>query len=592
MKVEQLQEGIKFGSKEFRTVEKFSRDILIGIEYEFHVGEIDYDAVLQSDDYEEAMDRIVDRELEEKKDEFVDGYVDDLISEYEKKTELYDNFYKDYREVRDLTVWESRLELEPIIERINGLVAGENNLSDILTSKQIAEFIQYMKQMGEIKDTLQTSIDHLVGEIDQDEAKEFNSLLGGIGNTILEDWDTFDESIGVITDFLDEFPDRLPVYGEKEQLPILFPEIEETLIDFIQQDDWDNMFDALEHLSGIPFSEYEELYQADFEDGLRDRAEDLWEVEFKEDAEDDARGYAHDQIDLAEIAYDIGAVGTGGDFEERADNIQDKLEEYGLGNIVRDIGDEEGIFGGVEVITEKLPLLEAMEVMKSMFNLIQEVGSTSNKTGMHTNMSFRGISFRDFDPVKLVMLLDDEYLRSDVKFPIRDYVNKILWSNKFAPSHDLSRTILHITGHNIDYALKSFAHLVPTQVKYQSINFSHTGHIDPDQRRIEFRYFGDKDYEHNYTQMRKDIYHAAYAMMAAFSPNFAKEEYYKSVLKFLDRYCKSVYNMSLMDVLNKLRRLPGNIDPLDILNMNDTEAYRRYFDTESKTKDSRLALMR
>ena len=80
-----------------------------------------------------------------------------------------------------------------------------------------------------------------------------------------------------------------------------------------------------------------------------------------------------------------------------------------------------------------------------------------------------------------------------------------------------------------------------------------------DQRRIEFRYIGGKDYHRREGIIEWSVHRFAYAMMAAFSDKMLKKEFLREINKFLDFHTKKHFGEDLKikrfaDLKNIVRR--------------------------------------
>lgn len=199
---------------------------------------------------------------------------------------------------------------------------------------------------------------------------------------------------------------------------------------------------------------------------------------------------------------------------------------------------------GVEVITKPLPLNQAIQTMEDMFAHIRDVGSTSDATGLHTNISLKRDTFDEssFNPIKLVMLMDDREILD--RYPVRLYVDSVVakFTDNFGDEitklaelmvdkhQSLGNAIMNSIGKNID----KFE-------KFQGLNFKHMfdGQTKVYERRVEFRYIGGDDYEDRFNEIARDIYKQSYMLLAAFDPDFLEKEYLKNILRLLDDLVKT-----------------------------------------------------
>lgn len=220
--------------------------------------------------------------------------------------------------------------------------------------------------------------------------------------------------------------------------------------------------------------------------------------------------------------------------------------------------------GGVEVISNPLPLPDAIRFMEAMFDHINEYGETDETTGLHVNMSFRGLSFDDhqFDAFKLVVLLDETYMIKNVRYPVRKFVDEML------TPLDNKRNLLDLAWSYIEGGHKKlfldFKKLINLDVKSQGISFVNAlGPYNPDdfeeiteeRRRIEFRYIGGTDYHKRTREIIWDIYRYAYITMISFVPDFAKREYEQKIIQILNRRVnKFVEEKTFFDLVSVLQK--------------------------------------
>jgi hypothetical protein len=208
---------------------------------------------------------------------------------------------------------------------------------------------------------------------------------------------------------------------------------------------------------------------------------------------------------------------------------------------------------GVEVISHPEEINDAMETMETMFDHINKVGSTSTNTGMHVNMSIRGVEFsrNNFNTVKFLILLDLAHLITRdssgfIKFPPRSYV-----SDMFASIKDSDIIVSLANKRNFDDIIDALDGYIKKDTKYQSINFSHAfgSYISPHLRRVEMRFFGGADYEYRYEEIYWNIHRAAYMMLAGFDKDFGEREYKELIYRWLNRISETKYNVSFAELV-------------------------------------------
>lgn len=529
MKVEHLLEALRFGFREMQYIDSTqARNILIGIEYEFHLANYDENAISEDD-----VEELVVRRYQEREEEAREEAIERLISDIEDDVEVVANHIKELVSIIPNGLEESITRFEEI-QRDNsiGEDISEHHQFLLEFSKEMVELERRVARwllnypQREYEDVSRPYLDDDVSEL-YEEALEMADDLGDI------DTPTFTD----VND--DEFDDWLrdADYSSAKELA------------------------RNAHNNGsMSYARIAEVIVRDARDNARNIAEDNWQdfVEWDEDRE------WHEAHEWVYLNHNISSG------QDDVEYIKDLLEEEGgrfgidYDRHIEEVTEDSSVEGGAEVITKPLLLKEAMKVMEGMFGFIDDYGITSTKTGMHVNMSIRGKKFsrETFNPTKLLMLLDERFLREGgkvgdtkiFKYPIRDYVDKAL-------RLDLETT-WKMAGLVAQNRIEEFIELFESQIsvhnKYQSINFRHMFDMDIEVRRIEFRYFGGEGYEKRYQEMRKDIYHAAYAMLAAFDDKFAQKEYYLAIIRALNAYVRTVGNRrhDFMDLVDYARKDP------------------------------------
>lgn len=138
----------------------------------------------------------------------------------------------------------------------------------------------------------------------------------------------------------------------------------------------------------------------------------------------------------------------------------------------------------VELITNPMKYSEARIMLVKIFNIIQEIGYTTERTGLHINISFEPnyLSIEHINPLKLVLGISEEYIYS--LFPERE--NNIY-----------CKSIKNIIPYkDFDFSLAT-SNILQTSLflhsginKYFGVNFTTLN-----EGRLEFRYVGGEDYE-------------------------------------------------------------------------------------------------
>jgi len=143
----------------------------------------------------------------------------------------------------------------------------------------------------------------------------------------------------------------------------------------------------------------------------------------------------------------------------------------------------------VELITHPMPYQEARIMLVKIYRIIQEIGYTSERTGLHINISFdkTDLNIEHVNPIKLTLSLSEDLIYS--MFPERK--NNIYCKSikNIIPykDYDFSSSSASI--------LTSSLFLHAGVSKYYGINFTCLN-----QGRLEFRYIGGTGYENKKTE--------------------------------------------------------------------------------------------
>lgn len=530
MKIEQINEGLRFGAKERRAVEQESRDIIIGIEYEFHVDEEHASSDEDDFDNEEWREAVYDRavelmneDMEGKKEEFLEGYADSEMNEFnvESATASLNSIKSN---INNAGFDAARSAMLNDVDDIDSILLNmdDDGLNDD-EKEQVGEFLGFMRKFIDTLENIESEAESI--EVD-DQLDRFAHYLPGDGTHIENNWDGFKDSFESFTD-ADSTP--LDILDDKDELESL-QGYTENMVGSINI--LDDMFDAISGLSGDDGD-----WDSAIKEGFGESAEDLWdserehflgydpdnihESEFFEQAENEI-----DYSDYSDYSEGVGAVAF---VEEKLKNDSEYKQ---IGTQLENIIEEHA--GQVEVITKPLPLKKAMSVMSDMFDFIQEFGSTDSDSGMHVNISIRGLKFHknNFNYLKMVVLGDVEYMQSEIKYIPRGYVNKLFSELGSKDIFELAQVMAHGGWDMLQGDLTE--HLQLNTKKYQAINFR-SADDDYESNRIEMRFFGGDNYEHRFDEIKEDIERMAFTVMTGYSEEFGLKEYHKSVLRLLDK---------------------------------------------------------
>lgn len=203
---------------------------------------------------------------------------------------------------------------------------------------------------------------------------------------------------------------------------------------------------------------------------------------------------------------------------------------------------------GVEVITHPMKIKDAMKMLKAMTDHIADVGSTSNRTGLHCNVSIKGLTnteARKPNILKLVMLTDEKVV--NLLFGVRTHVEKMFDDSSLANSLVDGLLFLSKNTSATTVIEEVFLKHIQKQEKYQRINLEHLNHINKELRRIEYRFLGDKDYEKSYNTLYWFVAKIAYVTMMSYTKENDRE-YLKILAKRADELLMKWKRITIADI--------------------------------------------
>ena len=411
-------------------------------------------------------------------------------------------------------------DISTMIERADDVIGKIS--TDVIKENRQAFEVMFEDGIDAVPEELKDEIEEQL----QDNATEINDDGSTAINAAIDVYDTLDDNqlkryfhslIDVSYSDLDE------VYGiiDSYSSSIDFEEME----DFSDMDDFNDYIMVVNMIKGI----LEKLASKDSSSIYHDLRSEVIEQNY-ENARDEAISNLSDNND------------------NKIEIIEDRVfDEFSVEEI-EDIDSEAGTV--VEVITAPLDIEDTIDVMKRMFDFIEDNGSTSNVTGMHINVSYRDARFdkENVDPLKMMLLVNENYM-SD-QFSPRQYVDRMF---KYFSREEVIRNLAHAyANEGFDGLERETRSLIPTETKYQAINFANLGSMESS--RIEFRFPGGADYHKQESLLEWHVLRLCYMVLILFEEDFLYEEYKKDLIRFLDKVAQFSHGMDFSEIVKLTRQ--------------------------------------
>lgn len=523
--LEPINEALRFTNKSAREILERSNEFRIGIEYEFHP---------EGDDGD---------------DEFDD---EDII---EIEGELIDNFIENnYQEMREM------MESFSLIDRIVDNSLYKQLISNFLSDsfETYAEFFYNNRRSIDLYlDEQNTQIDAFgLSDDQEEEIKEFLAQTYFFFNLF---YFVF-KSVDSITDFIGSGG------VTEDALARLFS------YDFLSHSQSiDTEYSTIRNLVKTEFSFITPYHVEDLDDIIEDLTRDNLTSEIIENVirrvneefinevenfVDAIEGENADISDLSEIMADVAR--EDGEFADEAQTRADERREQS-NNIEQKVYNEIGHIEKVEnehddqkeIITQALPIKEAFSVMEDMHEFIKENGHTTDKSGMHVNISHQGFSTENLNILKMLLFLDVNFFQNlsptgstNNKFPVRNHVGTMfrLFPNRpvdldsgSAMDNDIVRLAdTFVETGDIDEMAEELSFKLRRE-KYTAVNLTtFIPQSNMSRNRLEFRFFGGEDYEFRTEEIQRDILNACYVILAAYDEDFLRREYIEAIIRFMN----------------------------------------------------------
>ena len=192
-----------------------------------------------------------------------------------------------------------------------------------------------------------------------------------------------------------------------------------------------------------------------------------------------------------------------------------------------------------ELISPPMPLPQARTMLKKCMEYISKHGSTDESTGLHIGVSINGKSARDYDLLKIAMILGEEHIvkqfdRSDNTFT-KPQIRKLA---EFIDRRNDGTNDLNLNELLKSTSFEAFKEVIIRSVfegssfgysKYSGFNVDHLSQ----KGYIEFRMAGG-DYCNKFGEIDETLLRYAYVMDIASDKKAFKKEYMTNITKFLN----------------------------------------------------------
>lgn len=244
---------------------------------------------------------------------------------------------------------------------------------------------------------------------------------------------------------------------------------------------------------------------------------------------------------------------------------------------------------GSELVTPKLTSSEFFKYVPQIFKLINKVGGTDARCGLHVSLSYVGQA-APIDQVKLLLFFEEEkvykhweerrteILARDVGHvyskSIEPILQKIRQDNTI--TKEMLRKFKELTPQDFGF---STGYVVDYFDRYYGINFEH---MKGNNKYIEFRYIGGANYYKKWNDFLATVMLYAAILRIAYDPTYKDKEYAKKIFR-ISKYGEEVKKEKLKtsgvaDKIEQYKKLKGKVksingsrltgNTLDIINDN------------------------
>lgn len=188
------------------------------------------------------------------------------------------------------------------------------------------------------------------------------------------------------------------------------------------------------------------------------------------------------------LGFEVECIIRRGDYPRFRDAVRSMRSKFSVGS--DGSINTNGADYPVEIRTRPFPPKEALELLKSIFDIVNKFGMTNASCGLHVNISSaHRTKMRNFNPLP--------------------FLSSSLWNEilrKFGRSgNTYCKPILRVNSRRVSkvHAFKSFGNTIND--KYRCVNLCHFGNGLSKASRIEVRGFGNADYTQKFTIIERFV---------------------------------------------------------------------------------------
>jgi hypothetical protein len=240
--------------------------------------------------------------------------------------------------------------------------------------------------------------------------------------------------------------------------------------------------------------------------------------------------------------------------------VASDLEDSSISDNIFDVVEESSIEHGVEVITKPLSLAATTVTMAWMFKYINKMGSTSDRTGMHINISTDEFREKDIDLLKVMTLMDTDFFqnmstssRTEKAIDKWNHRNSMVDPNsKNLDPHALYKIANAYVRNGVKGLEEESRKALIRPLKFKAVNWTAMFNASGNSRRIEFRFFGGEDYQNRMSDIMNDLMLISYILIVS-SRKAHTQEHLKGLVKILDRASKKELDKDFTALIDEAR---------------------------------------